>query len=514
MLNSPLRRILWNLADSIRLGHATNSSSSHSIIIVDPKDKSVLDDLPPPWSKVERPGSYGWEHFVARTKEEKFDYMWTMVFCNITNRHEPVINSNDLLHKHRCELTTVVMGKDPYGFNPYNSRSYEVSVDHDSYIFLGCEQSGYGSRTTVAVDFIRWLTDVICENDDIVIFGGNDNCDDEVPVNGNLVTGFAGRLAEFHVHDRKDHWLLYSPINGEKLRISKNIRVSSDEIRYSSTPELIDIKVTDFCNFGCAYCYQGSTTKGTHAKWSSSAIVQIIKELGCLEVAIGGGEPTDWHELSNLIRGLHMRGITANVTTRAPHKIDKTLFENGLMAVGYSVDNSKTLLSMLERLNAVEGSSDNFYASKLVIHVVLGTMPIPELIEIMKIAARFYITVLILGPKTEGRGSQYNFFPYDSWVTALNKQFTSAHGWWEGPQLAVDTAIVDKFGDQIKKKLKVNPKFMSPGEGNFSMYWDTVTNEFAKASYGDINRYSFKSADDALVVFNSWHQEENELSGG
>src|ERR1035437_2383469 len=55
-------------------------------------------------------------------------------------------------------------------------------------------------------------------------------------------------------------------------------------------PESIDIKITNYCDMGCFYCHESSTTNGVHADLDK--LLKVINELPAgVELAIGGGNP-------------------------------------------------------------------------------------------------------------------------------------------------------------------------------------------------------------------------------
>jgi len=83
--------------------------------------------------------------------------------------------------------------------------------------------------------------------------------------------------------------------------------------------EFQDVKLTNFCNGACKYCYQDSTKKGKHG-------VNIIKRIedfyGPLtenerpfQVALGGGEPTTHPEFIDVLNKFDSLGIMPNYTT-------------------------------------------------------------------------------------------------------------------------------------------------------------------------------------------------------
>ena len=66
---------------NLRLGHATNSSSSHSIVIA-PRDYGHLPSTEDEghWGEY----NYGWEHFVLADPESKTKYFAVQLFDSLT----------------------------------------------------------------------------------------------------------------------------------------------------------------------------------------------------------------------------------------------------------------------------------------------------------------------------------------------------------------------------------------------------------------------------------------------
>lgn len=59
----------------------------------------------------------------------------------------------------------------------------------------------------------------------------------------------------------------------------------------ASVPELVDIKITNYCPFACEFCYQDSTAKGKHASFEElQYIATTLSEMGIFEVACLDGE--------------------------------------------------------------------------------------------------------------------------------------------------------------------------------------------------------------------------------
>ena len=86
-------------------------------------------------------------------------------------------------------------------------------------------------------------------------------------------------------------------------------------VPFSPVPETIDVSITDWCNFGCSYCYQSSTKNRKHA--GKNLIDQIFDSLSDApyQIAIGGGEPTAHPDFPEILANVRQRGSVPNYTT-------------------------------------------------------------------------------------------------------------------------------------------------------------------------------------------------------
>jgi hypothetical protein len=208
----------------------------------------------------------------------------------------------------------------------------------------------------------------------------------------------------------------------------------------------------------------------------------MLTKLGVLEVAVGGGEPTEWPELSDFIEAAEGKFVV-NLTTRRPEALDLGLWAK-VGRVGFSVDKAEDL----QRIALWAKDHKHPAHGKIVAHVVLGSAPLDEIVQILLVAQQNLIEVLLLGYKTDGRGAHFKPHDHEGWVDRLVAQFTKKKH-WHGPMLGVDTAIAQTYGDALRTKLHVAPKWMVGKEGAFSCYIDAVTMTLAKASYGGGERW-------------------------
>lgn len=174
--------------------------------------------------------------------------------------------------------------------------------------------------------------------------------------------------------------------------------VPSDEDHFTyDFPENADIKITDYCDAGCAYCHENSTTKGVHGD-----LRRIEKTLDSLhagtEMAVGGGNALAHPDLIWFLEKLKSRGVIANITINQKHLkpykdlICKLVAENLVHGIGISLVNS----SNKDDFDFIDTLGDN-----VVIHTIAGVLDEKDF-EVLKGRK-----ILILGYKNLRRGSSF-----------------------------------------------------------------------------------------------------------
>jgi len=83
----------------------------------------------------------------------------------------------------------------------------------------------------------------------------------------------------------------------------------------SPSPEMVDISITNQCNFECPYCYQCSTKDAEHGE--HNLVEKVIKgfQHPPYQIAIGGGEPTLHPDLPDMLRTARRLKVVPNYTT-------------------------------------------------------------------------------------------------------------------------------------------------------------------------------------------------------
>lgn len=486
------------LIHNVRLGFATNSSSTHSIVLLPPglKLHGNSDDVTSYSDRPDERESYefGWSNFVLSMPEEKGAYLQLLLRQQLLKQ----INNNDY-------VDAVLSGL--YGF----SRLYNGCVDHQSvFTFpVGFHDRYDGKTNKIDRQFFADFYNYIVENPRIAILGGNDNNDtnnyvldiEGVKELGSLEFldaargGSAGEDVVCRYDDVYKYWTLFNRANGTKLRMSfdnNDVQPTDKVIDRASKPELIDLKITSYCDRGCPFCYQSSTKDGKHMDLHSnmySVISQFVKTNQVFEVAIGGGEPTSHPDFVGILEGFVYNGVTSSFSTGSlkwlsefkQPVVEKILKHTGAIAV--SVTSVKDVIDAGKYLQSfwhTEVGQAFIDARKFTWHIPLGTMTRKQFKDVIKRihGIRPYPTITLLGFKHIGRGAGIKVKKYDWWLDVIKELRAERIYLFVG----IDTCIAAEFKDQIAAA-RIDDVFVTHKEGAFSMYIDGVACTAAASSY-------------------------------
>ena len=114
------------------------------------------------------------------------------------------------------------------------------------------------------------------------------------------------KVREFKEHNYKSVYFA-----GKTIRFSLDPTKDIEELTY---PEFYDVKITDYCEGNCSYCYMDSTCKGKHHTDILGKIDSYFGKMSDNErpfqVAIGGGEPTTHPEFIECLAKFSDLGIS------------------------------------------------------------------------------------------------------------------------------------------------------------------------------------------------------------
>ena len=234
-------------------------------------------------------------------------------------------------------------------------------------------------------------------------------------------------------------------------------------------PESMDVKITNKCDMGCAFCHENSKPDGKHGDIMNAKFIETLHPY--TELAIGGGNPLEHPDLIPFLEKCKKLKLIPSMTVNQVHfcrdfdKI-KYLVDNKLI---YGLGVSLTIPSegLIRRLQLIPNA---------VIHVINGVQPISDLRKLYDKGLK----ILILGYKEFRRGKNF----YSTEVENTKQELFN-----ELPELSKHFKVVS-FDNLALKQL--NPKRMLTEEewneyymgddGTMTMFIDIVNQTFSTSS--------------------------------
>lgn len=460
---------------NVRIGFACNSSSSHSLLILNENNKKLYDyDV--------EDQNFGWQEFLAASEKSKRTYL-AICALDVLRR----FNNHNLNHQYNClnefkPLDDALIAYVEKIFNVELKRN--AFVDHQSRFEVPLRFD----RTGVHKDYVKDLIKYIAQDKNIVICGGNSNNHYSVDVKNNrkIINNEEYTLCNinppkdiffFSIARKDGDWYtLFDPINGNRITFS--FKTNPLPLKLSS-PYLVDINITDFCPFECKYCYRGSSIEGKFANLGNlMSIIFALSKLEVFEVALGGGEPFSHPNIDDIITTIHGCGIVPNITTHYNiNTLAKKQFWNvikdKLGKIAFSISHPYEITDIVNQ--AIYHSIPLNKISFQVIENVFN----PNLFEdAVDLCVKHGVTITLLGFKPIGRGINFKKEDDINWLPIWEK-YSKTNGW---QFLQVDTSIIKKYKNKIKKA-NVFKESYHEHEGMYSMYIDAVNNMMYKSSY-------------------------------
>ena len=253
------------------------------------------------------------------------------------------------------------------------------------------------------------------------------------------------------------------------------IRFTEEDEFLPVRPESMDVKLTNKCDGGCQYCHEASTPDGKHGDIINDNFFLTLKPY--TEIAIGGGNVLEYPDLVKVLEMCKERKIIVSMTVNQEHfmknkefladlRDQKLIYGLGISLV-YPTD--EFINSVREFPNAVVN----------VIAVIVSKTVLKKLYD-------RGLKMLILGYKKFRKGNTY----YKSSVDA-QVRIDSGINWLRDhikeviPHFDVvsfDNLSIQQLDIQSIMDDKEWIDFYMGGEGEFTMYVDTVNKQFATSS--------------------------------
>jgi MoaA/NifB/PqqE/SkfB family radical SAM enzyme len=480
-------------------GFATNSSGVHYPIFgveSPPKDYRRWS----PWYDPEKDlYCFGQTPEILASAAAKRRYLAATAYEGVPQSAQPTLG---------IEIARLVDPKfDGLGF---------VHVDHEGLMDLPWTWRDPGAPDR---DFLEAMC-AFFDRSDVVMAIGGDNDESGRPPNVDGGTEWRGPRTD---HDpnrpaarrpvarrESDHvWTIFDRTRGNRLTIAFGDYEAPD--RYPA-PMLMDVKITDRCPFGCAHCYQGSAPHGLHAR------LPVVRRLAAeaagmkvFEVALGGGEPTGHPHFIGALKLFRARGIVPNFTTfaadwlRDRRKRDRILYYCGAFA--YSLDTRRAE----EDLREFAALLNDEGREKATIHLVAGTLPPKEIVQLVRLARELAIPgVTLLGYKATGRAAIDPPHPYSdgSWIAELIASPRHQLPY----RMGIDTLLAAQM-ESVLREYDQPSWLYSTREGDVSMYVDLVGRKAGPSSYHleqMIDHVDLRSSWDAIQVVDNADGERSE----
>ena len=265
------------------------------------------------------------------------------------------------------------------------------------------------------------------------------------------------------------------------------------KIRYNDldnlTPafaESMDVKLTDKCSVGCAFCYEGSTPNGKHSDIMNQAWIQSVHPY--TELAINGND-MDHPQLEEFLQFMKEKKVIVSMTLNLKQfmnnleKVDRFINEKLIYGLGISIPGCFDETANTDKIFDTISKYDN-----AVLHLINGIIS-PEFVTQYKDKLS-KCKILILGYKNVGRGVAYRKNA-DVYVTRniewLKQNFIDMQKSGQFKLVSFDNLAIEQL--ELEKQIKEHPELglnwenlYMGDDGDYSFYIDAVGHTFAKNS--------------------------------
>ena len=490
---------------SVNLLPYMNSSSVHSILYA-PGHK-IKERWEPP--------VFGWGPGVITTRDTKLKYLSAVLGSNLKFYY----NLTDDLARATLQGLGLPVPDDTTYYKLYH-------IDHQSEPRLPVTSFMRERMKDINWqywnDFKEWLLQpeivIVLDNDERVEYDyelgyevdSKDviSAEDIATVDSTLIRFLSVPLASVGPciarKDENGFWTVIIRQDGAYTTRFFKLRFSFDrnaDIRYSHGPESIDLKITNFCMRNCEYCYQNSGPSGQHGDlgYITGIVSALQGQCGLLEVALGGGEPTEHPEFQSILEHIVWCDALPSFTT---HSV-RWLYDDNLeeimkytTGIAFSVDDTKDFRKTVHAMERVG------FWGLVKRYGVQVTFSITEfnfdygLVETISDYATGndnvpMLTVLLLGTKYTGRFETYakehhsrtkrehTVFHMSELVRSRTKRGLRV-------AIAADSVFYEQYGHMFETALPI----MKPdAEGQYSWYIDAVEKKHAYCSFAGARAY-------------------------
>lgn len=259
------------------------------------------------------------------------------------------------------------------------------------------------------------------------------------------------------------------------LETGTKIRKNNLDCFIPEKPESMDIKITNKCDMGCAFCHENSTADGLHGDIMNLKFIETL--LPYTELALGGGNPLTHPDLVPFLEKCKSLKLIPSMTINQVHfmkpeyagLINKLVSEKLIYGLGISLTRA----------------TDEFIAKvkkypNAVIHIINGVQP---LAEVRKLYDQ-NLKVLILGYKMFRRGIEYFSEAVDSAKTEYYAELADMTKRFD--VVSFDNLALNQL--EVKRLLTDEEwnEFFMGNDGSHTMYIDCINKQYARSSTAPI----------------------------
>jgi hypothetical protein len=246
------------------------------------------------------------------------------------------------------------------------------------------------------------------------------------------------------------------------------IRETQDDEFISFFPECIDLKITNRCDMGCAYCHEDSTRMGEHGDILNAEFINTLRPH--TELALGGGNVLSHPDLIEFLYRLKQKNIIANITVNQKHFMQWQYLlgflaeQNWIRGIGVSLTETPNE----EFINAIKSNPN------IVLHVINGIVNIEDLRKL----SNHGIKILILGYKEFRRGKDFYNHKVEFFKDMMYDNIKEIATWFK--VISFDNLAIRQLDlKRIFKNDDMWDEFYMGDDGQHTMYIDLVKRKYA-----------------------------------
>lgn len=267
------------------------------------------------------------------------------------------------------------------------------------------------------------------------------------------------------------------------------IRETEDDDFIPSYAENCDVKITDKCDGGCPFCYEGCTPNGKHGDILNRKFLNTLHPY--TELAINSNDMSH-PDLVPFLQKLKEKKVIANMTVNQIHferhfEMISELINMGLIhGLGISLNNPTD--EFVEQVKSIPNA---------VIHVINGILRSSD----VGILADNGLKLLILGYKQLRRG--------EDWYNTDQENIVAKQMWLhDNLEEILNHFKVISFDNLAIKQLDVRrlmsneewDEFYMGDDGGFTFYIDLVEGKFGKNSLATVRYTIMDSIDNMFEI--------------